>query len=78
MGVKGRKPQARIVEKKGLPRVCIEFMDGTKDWPEQLPNGKIIYNRPERIPRYLKHTVVPDMFEQINLHLRGVKTLHFQ
>lgn len=54
-----------IIVRRGQPIVRIKGLgggSGEKIEAHRLPNGQIVFSRPERVPRYLKNTVVPALF----------------
>jgi hypothetical protein len=65
---------AEIIEKKGKLSVRISLADGSYIYADRTPSGRIIFDSPERVPRVLKHTVVPDLFKEIERRLFTMAT----
>lgn len=57
---------AEIVEKKGRLFVLIQLADGSRITADRLNDGRIKYDSPERVPRVMKNTIVPNLFKQID------------
>ncbi len=63
---------AEIVERKGRLCVRIVLADGGKIvYADRDRQGRITYTTPERVPRALKHTIVPKLFKEIDARVFG-------
>jgi hypothetical protein len=69
----GHKPRAELMRnRKGAWVVVIHGTDGQRTVAEPGKSSRVHYDHPERVPRFLKESVVPRLVDEAKLrNMRG-------